>query len=194
MDFLMQDVRFAWRTLRKNPLISAIAVVCLAVGIATNTTMFSCLNAIVLRPLPFENPEQLIVARDGFPGTRGRSSISYPTFQDWRSQSRSFEGLAALGSRSLTITEGEEPERLLGSLISANLFPLLGVAPQIGRQFREDEDKPGAAGVVLISDGVWRRRYGADSSVVGRVISINNLPYTVVGIMPPRFRFPETSD
>jgi putative ABC transport system permease protein len=194
MDTLLQDIRYAARTLRKSPAFTIIAVVCLSVGIATNTTLFSCLNAIVLRPLPFADPDQLIFAVDNRPGTNNNVGVSYPTFLDWRAQSRSFGALAAIQGRSLTITEGDEPERLQGQLISASLFPMLGVAPQQGRVFREDEDKPGAPAVVILSDAVWRRRYGADSSIVNRVISINNLPYTVVGVMPPRFRFPENAD
>jgi putative ABC transport system permease protein len=196
MDTLWQDVRYAARTLRKSPVFTVIAVVCLSVGIATNTTLFSCFNALVLRPLPFPNPDELafVIDHDPAQGPDNNWSISYLTYQDYREQSRSFSALGATAGRSLVITEGEEPERLSGSLITANLFPLLGVKPQIGRDFREDEDKPGAPGVVMLSDAVWRRRYANDSSVVGRVLSINNLPYTVVGVMPPRFQFPNEAE
>lgn len=193
METLWQDVRYAARTLRKNPVFTIIAVVCLSVGIATNTTLFSCFNAMVLRPLPFPNPDELAFVFDRDPawGPRSSSTISYKTFLDYREQARSFAQLGASTSRSLVITDGEEPERLLGNLVSANLFPALGISPQLGRNFREDEDSVGAAGVVILSDVVWKHRYAGDSSIINRVISINNLPYTVVGVMPPRFAFPE---
>ena len=173
---------------------TSIAVVCLAVGIAANTTLFSVMNAMVFRPLPFPKAEQLLVGMDGFRGGDERNAISYPTFLDWREQLRSVSSIGASAGRSLTITEGDEPERLFGQLISASLFPALGVNPQLGRLFREDEDRVGAPGVVLLSDGVWRRRYGGDSSIINRVISINTMAYTVVGVMPPRFQFPEEVD
>jgi putative ABC transport system permease protein len=194
VDRFLQDVRYALRTLRKSPVFTTIAVVCLSVGIATNTTLFSVMNALVFRPLPFPNPEQLVFGADRFRGNdNSRNSISYPTFVDWRDQLRTVT-IGASSGRSLTITEGDEPERLFGQLISASLFPLLGVAPQLGRVFRDDEDRAGAPGVVLLSDGVWRRRYGADSTILNRVISINNQAHTVVGVMPPRFQFPEEVD
>ncbi|HKS07632.1 MAG TPA: ABC transporter permease [Gemmatimonadaceae bacterium] len=194
MDRFFQDVRYALRTLRKSPMFTVIAVVCLSVGIAANTTLFSVMNAMVFRPLPFPSPDQIVFGSDRFKGSENSSnSISYPTYVDWRDQLRGVT-IGATSGRSLTITEGDEPERLFGQLVSASLFPLLGVTPQLGRVFREDEDRAGAPGVVLLSDGVWRRRYGGDSSVINRVISINNQAYTVVGVMPPRFRFPEDSD
>ena len=196
MDTIWQDVRYAARTLRKSPLFTTIAVVCLSVGIATNTTLFSCFNAMVLRPLPFPEPEQLAYVFDRDPswGPNSSSSVSYKTYLDWREQARTFAALGASSGRSLVITEGEEPERLQGGLITANLFPALGITPQLGRHFREDEDVLGANRVVMLSDIVWRRRYAADSSIINRVISINSIPHTVVGVMPPRFQFPERAE
>jgi putative ABC transport system permease protein len=194
VDSFLQDLRYAFRTLRKSPAFTLIAVLCLSLGIATNTTLFSCFNAIVLRPFPFEDPERLVALWDRNPKNNNRTSISYPNFQDWREQTKSFSDIAGYSGRSIAITEGEEPARLDGMIVTANLFPMLGVRPQIGRLFRPDEDKAGAPGAVLLSDGVWRRMYAGDSAVVGRTISINNLPYTVVGVMPPRFRFPRRSE
>jgi putative ABC transport system permease protein len=194
MDAFFQDVRYAARTLRKSPTFTIIAVVCLAVGIATNTTLFSCFNAIVLRPFPFADPDRLMALWDFNPKNGNRDGISYPNYLDWRDQSRSFSGIAAYSGRSVAITEGTEPARLDGQVITANLFPLLGVRPQLGRVFRPDEDTPGATGVVLLSDAAWRRLYAADPSVVGRVISVNDEPHTVVGIMPPGFKFPDRSE
>jgi putative ABC transport system permease protein len=194
METFFQDVRYAFRTLRKSPVFTVIAVVCLSLGIATNTTLFSIFDSILLRPFPFERPEQLVYLQELNPKNGDRASIGYLNFLDWRAQARSFSDMGGYSGRSLAITEGEEPERLQGQLVTWSLFPMLGVKPQVGRRFREDEDKPGAAGTVLLGDGVWKRRYASDSSVVGRVVSINNLPYTVVGVMPPRFQFPQTGD
>jgi putative ABC transport system permease protein len=194
MDSFLQDIRYAGRTLRKNPAFTVIAVVCLALGIATNTTLFSCFNAIVLRPFPFQDPDRLAALWDFNPKDHSRSGISYLNYLDWRDQSRSFTGIAAYSARSIAITEGTEPVRLSGELITANLFPLLGVRPQLGRLFRADEDASGSGGVVLLSDAVWKRLYAGDPSVVGRVISVNNEARTVVGIMPPDFKFPENAE
>ena len=194
MDTFLQDVRYAGRTLRKNPAFTLIAVICLAMGIATNTTLFSCFNAIVLRPFPFADPDQLVSLSDFNPKTGNRDAISYLNYLDWRDQSRSFTAIAGYTGRSVAITEGAEPARLSGELITANLFPLLGVRPQLGRLFREDEDVAGAPGVALLSDAGWKRLYNGDPSVVGRVISVNDEPHTVVGIMPPDFKFPQNAE
>jgi len=194
MDSLLQDIRYAARTLRANPTFTIVAVVCLALGIATNTTLFSCFDAIVLRPFPAKDPAQLVELSDWNPKNNNQFGISWLNYLDWREQTKSFNGMAAYSGRSLAITEGTDPERLAGMMVTWNLFPLLGIQPQLGRGFREDEDKPGAPATIILSDGVWRRHYGADSSVINRVISVNNEPRTVVGVMPPEFRFPENSD
>ncbi|HKW49248.1 MAG TPA: ABC transporter permease [Gemmatimonadaceae bacterium] len=194
METFLQDVRYAGRTLRKNPAFTLIAVICLALGIATNTTLFSCFNAIVLRPFPFTDPDHLVALSDFNPKTGYRDGISYLNYLDWRDQARSFTGVAAWSGRSVAITEGTDPARLSGELITANLFPLLGIRPQLGRLFREDEDVVGAPGVALLGDAAWKRLYDGDPSVVGRVISINNEPHTVVGIMPPDFKFPDRGE
>ena len=194
MEALLQDIRYAARTLRANPTFTIIAVVCLAIGIATNTTLFSVFDAIILRPFPAREPAQLVELSDWNPKNNNQFGISWLNYIDWRDQTKSFNGMAAYSGRSLAITEGEEPERLAGMMVTWNLFPLLGIQPQLGRGFREDEDKPGAPGTILLSDAVWRRHFGADSSVLNRVISVNNEPRTIIGVMPPEFRFPESSD
>jgi putative ABC transport system permease protein len=194
MESFLQDLRYAARTLRKAPAFTLIAVTCLSLGIATNTTMFSAFNAIVLRPFPFSNPDELTWVDRKHEVRDWSSSVSYRDFVDWKAQATSFADLAAHSGRSVAITEGDEPERLQGEIVTWNLFPMLGVAPQLGRLIRADEDQPGAPGVVLLSDAVWRRRFAGDSSVVNRAISINNLPYTIVGVMPPRFKFPMRSE
>lgn len=194
MSRLSREIRFAWRSILKNPGFSAIVVACIAIGIAVNTTIFSVTDAIVLRPFDFEVAEQLVVLRSRDPRSDNDGSVSYLDFQDWKEQTRSFAGMSAFGYRSLSITDGEEPERLEGNIISWDLFQLLGKRPQIGRLFMPDDDRPGAAGVVILSDEVWRRRYHADSTILGTVIQVNALPYTVVGVMPPRFKFPQESE
>ncbi|MGH7713516.1 MAG: ABC transporter permease [Gemmatimonadaceae bacterium] len=191
MHRLAQDLRFAWRSILKNPTFSVIVAACIAIGIAVNTTIFSVTDAIVLRPFDFEDSDRLVVVGSRDPRSGDDGSTSYLNFQDWKAQSRSFTGMAAFGYRSLSITDGDEPERLEGNVISWDLFQLLGVRAQVGRLFREDEDRPGAAGVAILSDEVWRRRYHGDSSVIGQVIQVNALPHTVVGVMPPRFKFPQ---
>ena len=195
MDTLLQDLRFALRTLRKSLGFTALAVVCLALGIGVNTTIFSVVNAALLRPFPFAEPERLVAVR----ASHLKSGIdetgpSYQDFRDWQAGTTAFAGMAAFDYRSLTLSDGEEPERLAGSAVTWNLFPLLGVAPQLGRGFREEEDRPGAEGVVLLSDEAWRRRFNADPAVVGRSILVNDAPHTVVGVMPPRFKYPENEE
>ena len=137
-----QDVRYAARTLRKSPTFTIIAVVCLAVGIATNTTLFSCFNAIVLRPFPFADPDRLVALWDFNPKNGNRDGLSYPTYIDWRDQSRSFSGIGAYTGRSVAITEGSEPARLDGQLVSGNLFPLLASAAAWGDCFAPTKTSP----------------------------------------------------
>jgi putative ABC transport system permease protein len=194
VDAFLQDLRFAVRTLSKSPVFSIVAVLCLTLGIATNTTIFSVTHAILLRPFDFEDPDRLVYLQEVRTRNDAQASLSYLNYLDWREQAKSFAAMGSVQGRSLAITEGEEPERLDGSAISASLFPMLGARPQIGRVFREDEDRPGGAPVVILSDEIWRRRYAADRSIIGRGISINGNPHTVVGVMQPRFKFPEDSD
>jgi putative ABC transport system permease protein len=194
MESFLQDVKYALRSLRKSAGFTIIAVTCLTLGIATNTTMFSAFNAIVLRPFPFSNPDELTWVDRKHALRDWSGGVSYKDFADWKTESKSFTELAAHSGRSVAITEGDEPERIQGEIVTWNLFPMLGISPQLGRLIREDEDQPGAQGVVLLSDAVWRRRFAGDSGVINRVISINNLPYTIVGVMPSRFKFPQRSE
>ena len=195
MDTLLQDLRFAARTLRKSPGFTALAVVCLALGIGVNTSIFSIVNGALLRPFPFADPDRLVtlVATQPKQGW-DRSTTSIPDLQDWREATTSFTSVAAFDWRSLTISNGEEPERLEGSSITWNLFPVLGVPPQLGRGFRPEEDRPGAEPVVLLSDELWRRRFNADPTIIGRSVLVNDAPRTVVGVMPPRFKYPDNQE
>jgi putative ABC transport system permease protein len=189
---LLQDIRYAARTLARNRAFTAVAVACLAIGIGVNSTIFSVIDGVLLQPYPYPDADRIVVLNAT--NTRlgvSQGLISYADFRDLRDQNASFSALAAFTARSLTIADaGAEPERYLGSTISWNLFELLGTPPALGRSFTPDDDRPGAEPVVILSDHVWTRRYNADPAIIGRAISINGRPHTVVGVMPPRFAFP----
>lgn len=192
MDTLVQDLRYAARSLIQNPGFTAVTVLCLALGIGVNSTIFSLVDTTLIRPLPFKDPDALLSLH----GTQAASGvttggISYPDFRDYQNEVEAFASLAAQAGRTMTVTEREESERFLGGLVTWNLFPLLGIEPVLGRQFTEDDDRPGAAPVVLLSHGVWQRKYLSDPSIIGRVVTVNGLRRTVVGVMPERFQFPQ---
>ncbi len=187
---LGQDVRYALRMLVKNPAFTAVAVIALALGIGANTAIFSVVNAVLLRPLPFKNPGQLVMvwenaAHLGFP----KDTPSPANFLDWQKQAQSFAGMAATAERSFNLTGLGEPERLEGRRVSANLFDLLGVRVLVGRTFVTDDDRPGTH-VVLLSYSLWQRRFGSDPSVIGQALSLNGESYTVVGVMPRLVQLP----
>jgi putative ABC transport system permease protein len=191
MRTLWQDIRYAARTLRKNAGFTLVAVAALALGIGANTAIFSVVNAVLLRPLPFEEPGRIVylTGRAGADGAPTRV-FSYPNFLDVKSQARVFEHAAAYGRAQQFLTEGDEPERVQGAYVSAEMFPLLGVGPALGRAFTADEDQPGAPRVVVLGHGLWERRFGSDPSVVGREVQFASGPATVVGVMPRGFKFP----
>src|SRR5215831_14419253 len=185
-----QDVRYALRMLAKNPAFTAIAVVALALGIGANTAIFSVVNAVLLRPLSFKHPEQLVMlwenaAHLGFP----KDTPSPANFLDWQKQTQSFTGMAAMVERSFNLTGVGEPERLEGRRVSANLFDLLGMPALLGRTFVADDDRPGSH-VVLLSHSLWQRRFGSDPGVIGRALTLNGESYTVVGVMPRFVQLP----
>ena len=181
---LGQDLRYGLRMLVKSPAFTSIAVLALALGIGANTAIFSVVNTVLLQPLPYKNPDQLMMVwedatHQGFPF----NTPSPANFLDWQQQNTVFEGMAAMAQRSFNLTGAGEPERFDGRRVSANLFSLLGVQPVIGRAFLPDEDKPGSR-VVILSEGVWKRRFGGDPAILGRPISLDGDSYTVVGVMP----------
>ncbi|HEX7186020.1 MAG TPA: ABC transporter permease [Thermoanaerobaculia bacterium] len=191
METLIQDLRFAVRTLAKSPGFFAVAVLCIALGIGTNTTIFSVVNAALLRPYPAADPERIVVLH----GTQLRNEIdeggvSYLDYQEYKAQSTLFSQMAAFTNRSITVTGDDEPERLMGASISHDLFPLLGERPALGRTFLPEEDRPGAPPVVLLGHDVWMRRFNGDPAILNKSIIVNATPHTVVGVMPPRFKFP----
>lgn len=193
-DFL-HDLRYALRMLLKNPGFTAIAIIALALGIGANTAIFSVVNTVLLRPLPYKDPEQLVMvwedaSKIGYP----RDTPAAANYVDWRDQNQVFEGVAAIAEESFNLTGAGDPERLEGRTVSAKLFPILGVEPQVGRVFTAEEDQPGAQRVVLLSYGLWQRRFGGDPSIVGKPLTLNGESYTVVGVMPARFQFPSADD
>ncbi|HEV2663341.1 MAG TPA: ABC transporter permease [Blastocatellia bacterium] len=188
-DEMIQDLRFGVRMLLKHPGFTLIAVITLALGIGANTAIFSVVNAVVLRPLPYPEPERLIRLWESNPG-RGwpEFSASAPNFADWRKQQTVFEQLAAYEFATFNITGGDEPERVAALGVTANLFPTLGTPPALGRDFLPEEEQAGRHRVAILSDGLWRRRFGADPQLIGRQIQLSGESYTVVGVMPPRFQ------
>jgi putative ABC transport system permease protein len=187
---LRQDLRYGLRTLAKNPAFTSIAIVALALGIGANSAIFSVVDAVLLRPLPFKKPEQLVMLWEnathlGFP----KNTPSPANFLDWQKQAGAFTGMAAMVERSFNLTGVGEPERLDGRRVSANLFDLLGVRAVLGRTFVPDDDRPGSH-VVLLSYSLWQRRFGSDPSVIGRALALNSESYTIIGIMPRFVQLP----
>jgi len=192
MVIMLQDLRYGLRMLLRNPGFSAVAVLTLALGIGANTAIFSVVNAVLLKPLPYKNPGQLVIAWEQNP-ERGwyRNIVSAANFRDWRGQNDVFTQMAAVyPQKGFNLTGTGKPEEVLGEVVTRNLFTLLGVEPFLGRGFLPEEDKVGGPRVVILSYGLWQRRYGHDPALVGKQISLNNESYTVVGIMPANFYFP----
>jgi putative ABC transport system permease protein len=194
MDSLLQDIRYACRTIAKQPGFAAVVILCVALGIGVNSTIFSVVDTIIIRPLPFKSPEDVVILVRTHPADgNDRDGLSFPEVQDFKARTQAFADLAGESGRPLTLSDGDEPERLFGSLVSANLFPMLGVEPVLGRQFRPEEDRPGAPRVAMLSHGLWQRRYHGDPAVLGRAITVDGNAHTVIGVMPPKFQFPETA-
>ncbi len=189
---LLQDVRYAFRLLAKNPGFTAIAILTLALGIGANTAIFSVVNGVLLRPLPFRDPSRLVLVaeKSSFPVI----STSYENYLDWRDQSHSFEAMEATRGGAITLTGAGEPERLNVRMATAGLFPMLGINAHIGRTFLPEEDRAGGAPVVLLSYGLWQRRFGASQDIIGKAINLDSQPYTVVGVLPSGFQILQPAD
>ncbi len=195
MQTLWQDLRYGARMLFKNPGFTLIAVITLSLGIGANTAIFSVVNSVLLRPLPYEAPDRLVYVWDSNP-TAGfpRFASSPPNFADWRRQQQSFEYLAAFLGWSFNLTGRGEPERLQGARVSAEMFTLLGVKPLLGRTFLAEEDKAGKNRVALLSRALWQRRFAEDRNVIGQSIMLNGESYTIIGVIPPDFLVPSQSE
>ena len=185
MESLFNDIRYAIRSILKRPGFSLIAVVTLALGIGANTAIFSVVNAVVLRPLPFKEPEKLLQVWEAN-YKRGRNTIqaSYPNFADWRDQNQVFEQIAAYSGRTFNLTGNLEPERIQGEIVSPSIFPLLGIKPIRGRVLLPEEDYPNKAFSAVISEGLWRRRFNSNEHIVGQAITLDSESFTVVGVIP----------
>ena len=192
METLIQDVRYGVRMMRKRPGFTAVVVLTLALGIGANTAIFSVVNAVLLRPLPYRNAERLVWVAGNIRGGTNRASVSPPDYVDYRAQNTVFEEFATSTSvpNAVNLTGAGEPERLTGSRVTANYFRAFGVEPALGRAFGADEERAGPAPVAVLSDGLWRRRFGGDPSVVGKTLTLDGKAVTVVGIAPPEFQYP----
>jgi putative ABC transport system permease protein len=192
MQTIWQDLRYGARMLTKRPGFTLIAMITLALGIGANTAIFSIVNSTLLRPLAYPNAERLMTIWEDHRARSGpeREWTSPPGFADWRDQARSFDHVVAFQNWQPTLTGQGEPEQLAGAQVSHDTFAMLGVAPALGRSFRPEEDQRGAESVVIISHGLWQRRFGADPSLAGRRISLNGESRVVIGVMPAGFKFP----
>jgi putative ABC transport system permease protein len=189
IDVMRHDLRYALRSLRQRPGFTVLTVLTLALGIGATSAIFSVVNGVLLRPLPYDRPDDVLVVHTILEGNP-RGELSPPEYWDLREQARSFTHLAAFSDGSLTLTGSGAPERLQAGFVTADALRLLGVSPARGRAFAAEEDLPGRPAVVLLSDGLWRRRFGADPEIVGRTLILDDAPTTVLGVMPPGFQLP----
>jgi len=199
MHAVLQDFRYALRMLMKQPAFSAIAVLTLALGIGANTAIFSVVNAVLLRPLPYPHSEQLILLRERFTGPNGfeSGSVSYPNYLDWRAEQRSFTDLALVRAEGVNLSAADlasPPERIRAARVTANYLSILQVAPRLGRDFVAKDDQPGAAKVALISEQLWRNHFGALPLALGQRLNIDGVPREIIGVVPERVRFPRKAD
>ncbi|HKS41992.1 MAG TPA: ABC transporter permease [Blastocatellia bacterium] len=194
METLLQDLRYGFRMLIQKPAFTFIIVIALAIGIGATTAIFSVVNAVLLRPLSFNAPDKIMMVWNTEETEKAdQFGVSYPDFIDWRERNQSFEQLAAYSTRDFTMTGAGEPVRLRGAMVTDDLFPILGVAPRLGRFFLSEEDKPGARAAIL-SHRMWQQHFASDPQVCDKAITLNGQSYTVVGVMPAGFQFPVQND
>src|ERR1700724_1604647 len=183
MHSLIQDIRFSARLMRKRPGMTFLVIAALVLGIGINSAVFTVVNAVLIRPLPFPDPDRvtLILTKSyQFPNM----PVSYPEFLDWKKQSHSFETIVALRFLNINLTGYGTPEHLKGIRTSVSFFKVLGMRPFLGRDFIEDDDRPGADRTVIISHSLWERKFGADPAIVGKSLVLNDQAYTVIGVAP----------
>jgi putative ABC transport system permease protein len=186
MDTFLRDLRYGIRILLREPGFTLLAIIALALGIGATTAMFTVVDSVLLRPLPYRHPEKLVVTLIG-PTASG--PVSPADYLDFRREARSFANLGAAQAWSITVSGGERPERLTGLQVSADLFEVLGVPAMLGRTFADGDDRPGHDQVLVLSHALWQRRFGGDPSIIGRTVTLEDKAYTIVGVMPPAFRF-----
>jgi putative ABC transport system permease protein len=189
---VFQDVRYAVRALWHSKAFATVAILCLGFGIGLNTTIFSIIDGVLLKPYPYSDPDRILVLGEKNQRTGDESGLSYLDMRDWKEATTAFATIAASLGSAMTISDGgAEPERHLGAAVSWDLFPLLGTSPILGRGFTAADDTPNGEGVVLLSHHLWNTRYQADRNVLGRNILVNGKPHTVIGVMPQGFEFPQ---
>ena len=196
MQTLLQDIRYAFRMIAKSPGFAGLAVLAFALGIGANTAIFSVVNAVLLRPLPYPHPEQLIRFGESSP-TFPSGSVSYPNFLDWRASQHTFTDLTLFRRESYNLSSekgGTAPERIGGARVTANFLAVLGMKPQLGRDFTDADDVPHGAKVALITDGTWRRRFGASREVLGQHLLVDGVSYEIVGVLPPTVKVPRLAE
>lgn len=196
MEVLTKDLRFAWRMLGRKPGFTAIAILTLALGIGANTAIFSVLDAVLLRPLPYPDSQRIVTVWGRFRGIGipdDQNYISAPEFNDLQNLPRSFSAIAAIDEVSFNLGASGQPERVSGAPVSPGFFDVLGIQPIMGRGFRSEEAQPGRAPVVVMGYGLWRQSFGGDPGIIGKSITVNGAPATVVGVMPQGFNFPDDS-
>jgi putative ABC transport system permease protein len=189
MEALIKDVRYALRTLRDRPVFTLVAVITLALGIGANSAIFSVVSTVLLNPLPYREPDRLVVALYGG-GQSSSNPVSPTEFRDWQEQSSVFEQMAAASLWGPNMTGRDQPEQIRGLQATGNLFDMLGVEAALGRGFTVEDDKAGAEPVVVLSDQLWKRRFGSDPSIIGQTLTLDGRSYTVIGVMSPSFQFP----
>ena len=192
LQTLVRDLRYAWRMLFKEPGFTAVAVIALALGIGANTAIFSIVNAVLLRPLPYTDPGQLVMVwMDNRPGGIKEDIHSFPNYVDYRDGNTTFAAMAGYMNESLNLTGTGEPERILGASATASFFDVMRVPPLLGRAIAPEENVQGNDRVIMLSHGLWQRRFGGERNIIGREIQVDGANRTVIGVMPPDFRFPE---
>src|SRR4026209_2437136 len=192
---MLRDLRYALRMLIKSPGFSRAAVVPLPLAIGANTAIFSVVNAVILRPLPYRDADRLAMIWSEFPDRGWTNNIVHPgDYQDWKAQSRSFEDMAAFIDQGFNVTHPATPaEEVRGERFSANFFGLLGASAVLGRTFAAEEDVPNGPRVAVLSDGYWKQHYASDPAIIGKSVSLNGEPHTIIGVMPGSFQFPPQS-
>lgn len=189
IETLLQDVRYGARVLIRHKGFTAVAVLTLALGVGANTAIFSVVNELLLRPLPYRDAGRLVMLWEVNPEGRRQNTTSRANFSGWRAQSTSFEGMAAFSDQRLSLIGDGDPEEVSVQLATPELFRVLSVEPIIGRGMMEEDSRPGAPGVAVLSHGIWQRRFGGDPQVIGKSITLNGAPSTVVGVLPAGFQW-----
>src|SRR3954454_12629391 len=194
IERLAQDLRYAARTFRRAPGFLLLTVLTIAIGVGANAAIFSIVNAVLLKPLPFGRPNDLVLVTDADRRTRQNNFDASPAnFLDWRARQHSFTGMAGFRQATFALSGGDRPESVPGAIVNANFFDILEVRPALGRAFLSGDEGPGAPRAVVLSDGLWRQRFGARPGVIAQTLRINDEPHTIVGVMPPGIDYPDRS-